>query len=110
MGFIDDLADLFSDTVTATPGALDEFGTFIPSGAVLNLLCRIEGEQRLVRDPSGQEVTSSVQVIVAGYNDLTVEGFRYTLPTRYNPRLELRALAIDKVSDELGELYEEVLL
>lgn len=109
MSIVDDLADLFLDVCVATPGVLDEFGKFIPSGASLNLPCRIEGETRLVRDPSGQEVTSSVQVIVAGYNDLNVEGYRYTLPSRYTPRADLRAIAVDKVSsDEKADEYEEL--
>jgi hypothetical protein len=110
MGFIDDLSELFNESLVATPGILDEYGAFIASGAVLNLPCRIEGESRLVRDPSGQEVVSSVQVVVAGYNDLTVERHRYTLPTRFSPNFLLRAIAIDKVSDEDEPVYEEILL
>lgn len=114
--FVLELLDLFLDEVFAVPGATDEFGTFVPSGTILALPCRIEGEQRLVRDPSGQTVTSSVLVIVAGFNDLTVEEHRYQLPARYEPNGigyadgGLRAIAVDKVSDdETTELYEELL-
>ena len=115
--FILELLDLFLDEVFAIPGATDEFGTFIPSGPLLALPCRIEGEQRLVRDPTGQTVTSSVLVIVAGFNDLSVEGYRYQLPARYEPNGigyadgGLRAIAVDKISDdETTECYEEILL
>lgn len=110
MAFIDDLADFFVDEITVVPGTLDGYGAFVASGEVLSLPCRIEGEARLVRAPDGQEVVSSVQVIVAGYNDLTVEAHRYTLPARFNPREQLRAIAIDKVDDEEGTCYEEIQL
>lgn len=110
MAFIDDLAEFFNESVTATPGVLDGFGAFVASGAELVLPCRIEGDSRLVRDPNGQEVVSSVQVIVGGYNDLTVEQYRYTLPARFSPREQLRAIAIDKVTDEEGTTYEEIQL
>jgi hypothetical protein len=112
---VSDLADLFLDTLVVQPVTLDEFGTAVPSGTVLNLACRIEGEQRLVRDPTGQVVTSTVLVIVAGFNDLTVEGHRYQLPSRYVPNGSayedggLRAIAVDKVSsDDSAECYEEL--
>jgi hypothetical protein len=106
--FAAEFIDLMSDTLIATPGVLDEYGAFVASGVVMSLPCRIEGAARLVRDPSGQEVVSSVQVIVAGYDDLTVEGHRYTLPARFNPRIDLRAIVIDKESDESGPCYEEI--
>lgn len=110
MAFIDDLSEFFNEQVVCTPGALDGFGTFLASGATLALPCRIEGDSRLVRDPNGQEVVSSVQVLVGGYNDLTVEQHRYTLPVRFSPRTDLRAIAIDKVTDEDGPVYEEIVL
>jgi hypothetical protein len=109
MGIVDDLSDLFLDTIIATPIVSDIAGGFTPSGAVLSLPCRIEGEARLVRDSTGREVTSSVQVIVAGYNDLTTHEHRYTLPARYNPRTNLTAIYVDKVSsDTEEECYEEL--
>lgn len=108
MGFLDDLDDLFSDTLTCTPGITDAFGDFTPSGAVLAPSCYINAESKLVRAETGQEVVSSVQAIVQGHNDLTVNLHRYTLPARFSPRTDLRAIGVVKVSDEDGELYEEV--
>lgn len=108
MAYIDEFLPLMSDDLTITPGTVDVFGEWIPSGEVLVPCCHIEGETRTVRDATGAEVTSSVQVIVGGYFDLTTNRHRYTLPTRFNPRLDLKAIAIDKVSDELGPCYEEV--
>lgn len=111
---INDLAVFFLDELTATPGTLNEYGEFVPSGTVLNLPCRIEGEQRLVRDPSGHEVTTSVIAIIGGYYDLTTDLHRYVLPARYKPNgtengQGLRAVYIDKVGDdESPEAYVEV--
>ena len=107
---VSDLLPLFADTMLAQPGTIDEYGTFTASGATLSLPCHIEITSRLVRDPNGQEVASSISVIVAGYNDLTTHLHRYTIPTRYSPATSLRAIAIVKETDEDGPCYEEVLL
>lgn len=110
MGFLDDLSDLFPDTLTAQPVTTDEFGDTTNDGSALSLSCYIEGESKLVRNQEGQEVVSSVQVIVKGDNSLSVDGHRYTLPARFDPRTDLKAIGVVKVSDENGALYEEVLL
>jgi hypothetical protein len=106
---VNDLLELMPDTLTATPGHLDGYGKFVASGAVLALPCYISGKTRLVRDLTGQEVVSSMKVTVGGVNDLTVEGHRYTLPTRFNPRVDLRAILVKKVSDEDGPHHEVVM-
>lgn len=106
MSIVDDLSDLFNDTVLAVPGADDGYGTFIASGATLSLPCYIEGKERLARTAAGEQVTSLLQVYVAGYNNLTVDEYRYTLPARYSPDTLLEAVAVEKVNDENGPLYE----
>lgn len=116
MSIVDDLAGLFTDAINAQFGLLNEFGEFTPSGALISAIpCRIEGEQRLVRDPSGQEITTSVIVIVGGYYGLTTDNHRYFLPARFTPNgsessgTGLRAIYVDKVSDETDlTLYEEI--
>ncbi len=108
--FAEMFADLMPDTVIVTPGTLDAYGDFIASGQTLSLACRIEGQTRIIRDAAGNEVVSTVQVIIGSYNDLTADKHRYTLPTRYTPRAELQALSIDKESDETGPCYEVVYL
>lgn len=109
-GIVADLIDLYDSTLIATPGIQDYDGSWIPSGQVLsNLLCRIEGEERLIRRQDGQEVTSSMQVYVAGYNNLTVKSHRYTLPARFSPEADIKAIGVNKVDDEEGTLYEVVL-
>lgn len=108
MGFLGDLDDLFPDTLVAQPVTTDAFGDETDDGAALTLDCYIEAESKLVRDETGQEVVSSVQAIVQGHNNLTVQSHRYTLPARFNPREDLTAIAVPKLSDEDGALYEEV--
>lgn len=107
---VDDILDLLPDTLVAERGYLNEVGSWTASGDSLNLPCRIEGESRLIRDPLGREVASTFQVIVGGYNDLSTEGFRYTLPSRYNPRTQLTAIMVEKETDEDGPCYEVVWL
>lgn len=108
--FAAEFLDMMPDTVTATPGVTNEFGDFIPSGSTLALPCRVEGESRLIRDQAGREVVSSIQIIVGGVYNLTTHSHRYTLPTRYNPRLLLTALTIELGVDEEGPTHEIVML
>lgn len=108
MGIVDDLLDLFGDTVVVQPGVLDSSGGFVASGSTLSLPCHIEGRVELHRDPQGREISSSVQVIVAGAYDLTTHQHRYTLPSHWNPKTNLRAVAVVKASDEDGAHHEVV--
>ncbi len=108
--FADLFLDMMSDEITVTLGFNDAFGKFTASGEVLSLPCHIRGRASLVRDRSGREVTSSVQVIVLGVHDLTTDKHRYTLPTRFSPRSNLQAISIGESSDENGPVYEKVYL
>lgn len=111
MGVItDDLADCFPDILVAQPGSENAFGEFIASGAILSLTCYISGKIRLIRSLTGQEVVSSVKVIVNSINTLTTTGYRYTLPTRFDPRVDIEALSVKHVSDEDGPHHEVVFL
>lgn len=108
MGFADDFLDMCPDVLVATPGTEDEFGTFTPSGTVLNLPCRIEGEIRTIRDATGQEILSTVQALCLNHHDLSTRLHRFTLPSRFSPSTNLRAIRIDKVSDDTEPVYEDV--
>jgi len=93
----------------AQPGASNEKGDFVPSGAELAIQCQIEGENKLIRDSLGREVTSTRVVITGEFVGLTIDGFRYSLPADFaEPRTDLVAIAVDPVSDEDGLLYEIV--
>lgn len=109
MGILTDLSDMFPDTITCQPGTLDAFGTFTASGSAVTPSCYIEGEIRLVRDLNGQEVVSTLQVIVADTQGLTVDGYRYTLPARFSPNSNLKAIGVERVSDEDGAHHERLL-
>jgi len=108
MAFIDNFHDLMPDVVLAQPGALDGYGAFIPSGALITIEhARIEGRNRLVRTGvAAQQVVSSVQVYLGGAYDLTTEYHRYYLPERFIPSGDLTALAVERVSDESGPVME----
>lgn len=111
MSFVDEFAELLNDILLATPVALDGYGDWVASGTVLSIPCRIEGGTITTRDDeTGNEVVSHVQVICGGFNNLTTRDHRYTLPARYAPRLDLRAVHIEKVTDEDGPCYESVFL
>lgn len=107
---VTDLLDMFGDTAYATPGTRDGYGAFTPSGTILTLPCRIEGAVRTLRLSTGQELTSTVQLIIAGAYDLTTDQHQYTIPSRYNPRTNIDAIKVDKIQCEDGEAYESVWL
>lgn len=113
MSIVDDLADLFSDTVVITPGYTDDFGGWVASGQVRNFPCRIEGHVQLIKRSDGQDQASALRVIFGGYPNLDIERDRFTLPTRFSPKTNLKAINIEKVFDEetgTDGLYEEVVL
>ena len=67
------------------------------------------GGGKLVLDMDGREVLSSVEVMVNSVNNLTTTGFRYTLPSDYSPRVDLKAIRVDKARDENGAHHETVM-
>ena len=105
---VSDLSDLLGDTLTAQAGSVDFEGVWTPSGSALNLACHLSGDVRMIRDATGQEVVSSVRAVVDTGSALTVDGFRYTLPAGYDPRTDLKAIAVTKARDEDGAHHEVV--
>lgn len=136
MSIVTDLTDCFADTLTAQPGSEDMEGAFVPSGSALLMPAYISGKTRLVRDPAGREIVSSLKVTVAvtpalvdawialgwsGWIDedwingsdafpsiLTIDGYRFDLPARFDPNSGLKAVAIGRHSDETGAHHETV--
>ena len=104
-----DWEDMMPDELTCTPGSTDEWGAWTASGTVITPKCRIEGERRMVRDAAGVEVVSSLSAIVSTTVALTVDSYRYTLPSRFpEPRTSIEALAVDLVADEDGAHHVEI--
>lgn len=105
-------ADLFLDfayeTIAVQRGTLDNEGTFTPTGSVVRYPCRFEGQVRVLRTASGQEVTSSLQAIVLATPNLHPTTCRFTLPSRYTPNASVIALAVTHETDEGESCYEEV--
>ncbi len=104
------LADMASEILIAQPGTEDETGAFTAAGTALSIEnCRIVGKRKMTIDGAGREIVSNFHVIVLGLNALTSEGFRYTLPsTRPEPRTNLKAIAVEIVTDENGPHHEVV--
>ena len=107
---INHLTDCMSDTISAQLGTIDGFGKFTASGTPVTIQCYIKGESMLIRDPTGQEVISSFQIVTAGPFNLNAESYRYTLPTSFTPKTDLKAIAIRKVVDEDGPHHEVIML
>lgn len=113
MAFMDDLAELFDSTIVAQPGTVDGAGTWLASGANQTLPARYEGGPRMVRNSAGQEVVSSLLVLVNGVlvsHDASI--MRFTIPaTPFSPHVaEIQALRIDPISDETGVISAEIFL
>lgn len=111
MAFIDELLPLMPHILTATPVTLDAYGTPTPSGPSIPIPCQIEGVNRMVRDNQGREVVSSFFAYCGEFNDLSVDGYVFSLPAEYGPPNDsIKAIRIDPASDETGQIYEIVVL
>lgn len=108
MTFAAEFLDEMPDTAIAQPGYRDGRGTFIPSGDSISMRCRIEGQNRMVRDINGREVVSSVRLILSAVYNLTTNRHVYYLPSRFIPSGALTAVAIRRIADEDGPCFETV--
>ncbi len=110
MTIADDLAGLATATITAQPVTEDETGAKTNDGSALALTnVRITGRRVMARDALGNELVSNMQATILSFNNLTVEGFRFTLPSDWpEPRTNLKAIEIKMVEYEGSPLYEKV--
>lgn len=100
---IAELYDMFeAGALIADPGSEDYAGNWVASGAQQVIDAYVSGGTKLVRSPRGEEVVSSVQVITAGYFNLDTDHYRYTIPSRFNPNTDLRAVGVEHYTDEGG--------
>ena len=92
------LKSLMSDEIIVEPLlSKDAFGEE-DYGAAQTIQCRIRNGHRIVRDRTGQEVTSSVQVWLAGTFEFTADA-RFTLPDRFKPQQPV-AISYMQLTDE----------
>lgn len=106
MAMLDDLLELFGDEVTLEPYvSQDQMGLAV-FGSGVSRAAHIEGSSVLVRDPSGQERVSRVQVYLPGAYD-TSELDRITLPAPWNPT-QPPIISVERESDEAGSHHEVV--
>lgn len=105
-----DLAELMFHTLTCQPGTEDFAGDWVPSGTALTPKCHIESASVGVRDPvSGEVLLSTVQCYLDGNYFLRPDLYRFTLPADHpEPRTDLKAMKIDRDTDEGGWHHETV--
>lgn len=113
MSFMDDLAELFDSTVIAQAGVVDGAGDWLASGGNATYPARYEGGPRMVRNAAGQEVVSSLLILINGVlvsHDASI--MRFTIPANpFSPHTQnIQALRIDPVSDETGVISAEIYL
>lgn len=103
MAFMDDLADLFTQTVIwrALTGR-DDFGK--PTyGAGTSLSARVVRKNKLIRDTNGDEVVSSAQAHINGNSDIAPDD-QVELPDGDTPHI----LSVERFPDETGYIYTRV--
>lgn len=106
---IAELADMFEEgALVAQPGGEDHAGNWVADGDPIVINAYISGGNRLVRAATGEESVSSVHAITAGFFNLDTVNFRYTIPSRYTPNEDLRAIAVEHYTDEDGPVAHQV--
>ena len=108
MSVVDDLIHLFHENIVATLGTLDHEGTWTATTTTVTVPCRFEGEVRMVRNASGQEVASTLNAIVGGAPNFNPIYYRFTIPTRFTPNENLTAIAVLHETDQTSTCYEEI--
>lgn len=97
-------------TVTVD-GLKDGFGSASP-GTSTTLHAYITGGLKTIRDVSGSfSMVSTRQLILEPSPILSPSNSKFTLPDSFAiPRVDVKAIAINMISDENGPVYQEVYL
>jgi len=103
---VNDLLDLFADTVIIEPWTGSDGMGASSYGAAVSYSARVKGQNKLVKDPSGKEQISTVNIVLAGTPGVTLKD-RFTLPVRFTPQ-QPPAIALDNSADENGAHHERV--
>jgi hypothetical protein len=96
-----ELKDLFTDTVLIQPWLRQNANGEGIFGDPVTYHAVIDGQNRLVRDASGQQVVASLAVRLFGAPRVTPKD-RVTLPSHYTPQRP-PILTIETFSDEEGD-------
>jgi hypothetical protein len=102
---LEDLDEMFPDTITITGQTFDGFGEPLPTSTIV-VKAQVFGRLRQVRGASGQTIDSTVQAVIKGAFGLTVK-HKYVLPPRFVPRSP-KALSVNQATDENGAHHETV--
>ncbi len=104
---IPELLDLMPDTVTIRPAGVDDGMGNVTVGAPFTARCRIKGQHKLVKDDSGKETMSTVQVWLAGVFGVKRED-EVTLPSRFSPQ-KPPIITVVEITDENGPHHERIM-
>ena len=117
--FIARLQARANQTVTAKKVTVNSRGEISSTDETISLTnCRIEDGPKLVTDSTGREVVSMYRVHSMENNNLWLgrnassQEWRFTLPTSYYPTAQpdVPAKSLDRHSDDIGVLFEEIYL
>lgn len=103
-----DLHEMFAETIVVSGYAGQDFMGDETWEAGVELRCHIEGHSRLVRDATGLERVSTVQVYLDGPYGISVKD-RVLLPPRFEPR-DPPIVAVERMTDENGPHHEVIQL
>lgn len=103
-----DLQEMFAETVEIASWTGQDFMGNDMYGSPVEYTCHIEGHSRLVRDPTGQERVSAVQVYLDGPYGISVKDL-VLLPERFEPRSP-PIISVNRMTDENGPHHEVILL
>ena len=111
MGFLSSMItgfeDLCTDTVTIEPyQSQDAYGVVTYADAV-TYRARVTGKQQRVATITGEERVSRVKVFILGSTGITTRD-RITLPADWPGPSQPAILAIERMKDEVGNVYETV--
>ena len=100
MTILQELRDLMADSITIEPRSSQTVNDEGGFGAAVTYTCRVEGKILRVRDPNGDEQTSTVQVYLDQHVTIGLRD-RLTLPVRFTPR-QPPIINVASHVDELG--------
>lgn len=96
-----DLAELYVDTVSIkAAGPLGKSGKATHPGAAVDYAAKIEGRTITVTSPTGETLTSTVQIYIFGTPEIDLDD-ELTMPSRFDPQVP-KIMAVRYPTDEDG--------
>jgi hypothetical protein len=103
MTFISEFHDMMPHTVTVTATTWNKAGDMVPGSATTHK-CYVQGKAQKVVGPDGTDHLTSHIIYLGEYLNVPLNTL-VTLPAQFQPRVNVKVLAIDFHSDEDGTEY-----